>query len=78
MPQHTDSVDPRRVRPIPKKAYARLPARVSDAADLQQRIADGVANPAEVQEYHRILNVFRSKFRAGSLSPENARRFGIE
>ena len=44
----------------------------------QQRIADGVATPAEAQEYQRILDVLRSKFRAGSLSPENARRFGIE
>jgi hypothetical protein len=42
------------------------------------RLADGVATPAEVQDYQRILNVLRSKFRAGSLSPENARRFGIE
>jgi hypothetical protein len=76
--KHTESAAPRRVRPKPKKAYPRLPARVADAASLQQRIADGVATPAEAQEYHRILNVLRSKFRAGSLSPENARRLGIE
>jgi hypothetical protein len=31
-----------------------------------------------ISPYQRILNVLRSKFRAGSLSPENARRFGIE
>jgi hypothetical protein len=77
--KHTDSLAPAgRVRPMPKKAYPRLPARVADAVSLQQRIADGLATPAEAQEYQRILNVLRSKFRAGSLSPGNARRFGIE
>ncbi len=75
--KHTESAAPR-VRLKPKKAYPRLPARVADATSLQQRIADGVATPAEAQEYHRILNVLRSKFRAGSLSPENARRLGIQ
>jgi hypothetical protein len=74
---HTDSPAPRRVRAMPKKAYPRLPARVADAVSLQQRIADGLATPAEAREYRRIVNVLRSKFRAGSLSPENARRFGI-
>ena len=63
---------------MPKKAYPRRPVRVADAVSLQQRIADGVATPAETQEHQRILNVLRSKFRAGSLSPENARRLGIE
>jgi hypothetical protein len=63
---------------MPKKAYPRPPARVADAVSLQQRISDDVATPAEAQDYQRILNVLRSKFRAGSLSPENARRFGIE
>jgi hypothetical protein len=76
--KHTDSATPGRIGPMPKKAYPRLPARVADAVSLQQRIADGVATPAEVQEYQRILNVLRSKLRAGSLSPENARRLGIE
>jgi hypothetical protein len=61
----------------PKKAYPHLPARVEDAASLQQRIADGVATPDEARDYQRILNVLRAKFRAGSLSPENARRLGI-
>jgi hypothetical protein len=45
---------------------------------LQPRIADGVATPDEAREYQRILNILRSKFRAGSLSRENARRLGIE
>ena len=76
--KHAESAAAGRVGRRPKKAYPRLPARVADAASLQQRIADGVATPAEAQEYQRILNVLRSKFRAGSLSPENARRFGIE
>lgn len=62
----------------PKKSYPRLPARVEDALVLQPRIADGVATPDEAREYQRILNILRSKFRAGSLSRENARRLGIE
>jgi hypothetical protein len=62
---------------MPKK-YPRLPARIELAVTLQQRIADGEATPDETREYQRVLNVFRAKFRNGSLSPENARRFGIE
>jgi hypothetical protein len=45
---------------------------------LQQRVADGAATPQEAREYRQIMNVLRGKFRNGSLSPENARRFGIE
>jgi hypothetical protein len=63
---------------MPKKAYPRLPARIEHAVALQQRVATGMATPAKAQEYQRILNVYRGKFRNGSLSPENARRFGIE
>lgn len=62
----------------PKKSYPRLPARIEDALILQPRIMEGEATPAEVQEYQRIINVLRGKFRNGSLSPENARRLGIE
>jgi hypothetical protein len=64
--------------PMRKKAYPRLPARIDHAVTLQQRVATGIATPVEAQEYQRILNVYRGKFRNGSLSPENARRFGIE
>ena len=74
----SDSVARGRVGQMPRKGYPRLPARVADAVSLQQRVADGVATPAVAQEHQRILNVLRSKFRAGSLSPENARRLGIE
>jgi hypothetical protein len=62
---------------MPKKAYPRLPTRIEHAVTLQQRVATGKATPVEAQEYQRILNVYRGKFRNGSLSPENARRFGI-
>jgi hypothetical protein len=64
--------------PMPKKTYPRLPLRIEHAVSLQQRVATGVATPAEAREYRRILNVYRGKFRNGGLSPENARRFGIE
>ena len=68
----------KREGPIMPKKYPRLPARIELAVTLQQRIADGEATPDETREYQRVLNVFRAKFRNGSLSPENARRFGIE
>ena len=74
----TSSRGPGACRAEAEESLSSTPARVADAAGLQQRIADGVATPAEVQEYQRILNVLRLKFRAGSLSPENARRLGIE
>jgi hypothetical protein len=61
-----------------KKIYPRLPARMEEAATLQGRIANGLASADELREYRRIMNVFRAKFRNGSLSPENARRLGIE
>jgi hypothetical protein len=63
---------------MPKKIYRQLPVRIEDAAAMRERIAAGEASPDDVQEYRRILNIFRGKFRAGSLSPENARRFGID
>jgi hypothetical protein len=59
---------------MPKKAYPRLPARVADAVSLQQHISDDAATPAEAQGYQRILNVLRSKFRAGAdQSPADCR-----
>ena len=61
-----------------KKIYSRLPVRIEDAAALKERIAAERATPEEAREYQRLLNIFRGKFRAGSLSPENARRFGID
>jgi hypothetical protein len=61
-----------------KKRYPRLKARLDHAVTLQQRVADGAATPQEAREYRQIMNVLRGKFRNGSLSPENARRFGIE
>ena len=67
--------------PTPKKLkrrYPRLKTHVAHAATLQQRVAAGEATPTEAREYQRILNEFRAKFRNGSFSPENARRFGIE
>jgi hypothetical protein len=63
---------------MPKKVYPHLTLRIEHAASLRERVASGVATPAEAQEYRRILNVYRGKFRNGSLSPENARRFGIK
>ena len=63
---------------MPKKIYRRLPVRIEDAAALKERIAAERATPEEAREYQRLLNIFRGKFRAGSLSPENARRLGIE
>jgi hypothetical protein len=62
---------------MPKKSYPRLPARIEDALALQPRIVAEEATPDEIREYRRILNVMRSKFRSGSLSPENTRRLGI-
>jgi hypothetical protein len=64
--------------PMLKKVYPRLPLRIEHAVSLQQRVATGVATPAEARDYRRILNVYRGKFRNGSLSRENARRLGIE
>ena len=64
-------------KPMPKKSYPRLPARIEDALALQPRIAGNNATPTEVAEYRRIINVLRGKFLNGSLSPENARRLGI-
>jgi len=61
-----------------KKAAPRLKARISRAVALERRIAGGLATPNETQEYRRILNVFRDKFRNGSLSPENAHLLGID
>lgn len=70
---------PKKAKPGPgKKKYHYPPVRIEDAAALQQRIAAGEATPTEAREYRRIISVFRGKFRNGSLSPENARRLGIE
>jgi hypothetical protein len=60
-----------------KKIYPRLPARIEDALALQPRIETGEAIPAEITEYRRIINVLRSWYRNGALSPENARRLGF-
>jgi hypothetical protein len=60
-----------------KKTYRRMPVRIEDAAALKERISAELATPQEAQEYRRIFNILRAKFRAGSLSPENARRLGI-
>ncbi len=62
---------------MPKKS-PRLPTRLNHAEALRQSIAAGQATPDEARDYQRILNVFRAKFRAGGLSPQHARRFGIE
>jgi hypothetical protein len=64
--------------PMPKRTYPRQPARIDYAVTLQQRVATGIATPTEAQEYRRIINLFRAKFRGGSLSQENAQRFGIK
>jgi hypothetical protein len=61
-----------------RELYPRFEPRLGRAATLQQRVAAGVATPTEAEEYQRTLNVFRRKFRYGCLSPESARRFGIE
>ena len=61
-----------------KTPYHYAPARVADAAALQQRIAEGQATADEAREYQRIIKEFRRKFHGGQLSPETARRFGIE
>jgi hypothetical protein len=45
---------------------------------LKERIASEQATPEEAREYRRVFNILRAKFHAGSLSPENARRLGIE
>jgi hypothetical protein len=62
---------------MPKKIL-RLPVRIEEAAALKERIAAQRATPEEAREYQRLLNIFRGKFRAGGLSPENARRLGID
>jgi hypothetical protein len=65
---------------MPKKGnpYPKRPNRVDDAATLQQRITDSVATADEEREYRRVINALRAKFRNGQLSPENARRLGID
>jgi len=63
---------------MPKKLYRYPRPRVGPAIILKQRVADGSATPAEAQEYQRVINIFRQKFLNGSLSPESARRLGIE
>jgi hypothetical protein len=63
---------------MPKKTYRQLPVRIEDAAALKERITADLATPEEAQEYRRVFNILRAKFRAGSLSPENARRLGID
>jgi hypothetical protein len=63
---------------MPKKTYRHLPVRIEDAAALKERIASEHATPEEAREYRRVFNILRAKFHAGSLSPENARRLGIE
>jgi hypothetical protein len=62
---------------MPKKSYPRQPARIEDALALQPRIETGEAIPAEITEYRRIINVLRSRYLNGALSPENARRLGF-
>jgi hypothetical protein len=61
-----------------KKKHRYPPARVADAALLQQRIQEGQATDADVRAYRRLISVFRHKFRGGALSLESARRLGIE
>jgi hypothetical protein len=61
-----------------KKDYHYPKVRIADAAALQQRIADGQATPDEARQYQRIINELAAKYRAGTLSPASARRFGIE
>ncbi len=60
-----------------KKSYPHLPARIEDALALKPRVVAEGATPNEVAEYRRIINVLRSRYRNGALSPENARRLGI-
>jgi hypothetical protein len=61
-----------------KKDYHYPKVRIADAAALQQRIAAGEATPDEARQYQRIINELAAKYRAGTLSPASARRFGIE
>jgi hypothetical protein len=61
-----------------KKDYHYPKVRIADAAALQQRIAAGEARPDEARQYQRIMNELAAKYRAGTLSPASARRFGIE
>jgi hypothetical protein len=63
---------------MPIKKYRKPGTRIDDAVALQQRVADGQATPDEVQKYQRVINELTSKYRAGTLAPATARRFGIE
>jgi hypothetical protein len=63
---------------MPAPKYRKPGPKIDDAAALQQRVAAGEATPAEAQQYQRIINEFTAKYRAGTLSPATARRFGIE
>ena len=72
------SLKPPKPEPQAKKRYARLNTGMDHAAGLQQRVMAGTATTEEAREYQRILAVYRAKFRQGSLSPANARRFGID
>jgi hypothetical protein len=64
--------------PTNRSRYPRFQPRLDDAAVLQRRIAAGKATADEAVKYGRILTVLRAKFRAGTLSDDAARRFGIE
>jgi hypothetical protein len=75
--KHTPQPRPS-AKPKPKKKKRYFIARVADAAALQQRVTAGIATPDEAQQYHRIFNALRTKFRNGQLSADNARRLGIE
>ena len=63
---------------MPSKNYHYAPVRIEDAAALKERVASKLATPEEAREYRRVFNILRGKFYSGSLSPENARRLGIE
>jgi hypothetical protein len=67
-------------KPAARKAkpQKRLRSHVAHAAMLQQRVATGEATPGEAQEYQRIINEYRRKYRDGQLSPASARLFGID
>ena len=61
-----------------KKREPRSQPHLERAARLQQRVAGGQASPREAREYRRVITELRRKFINGQLSPDSARRFGIE
>lgn len=66
-----------RQKPKKKKRYPST-VRIDDAAALQQRVTAGIATDDEARNYQRMVSELRRKFYGGQLSPESARRFGIE